>query len=229
MSSPSYLNYGDSSYKQGCVVIGTSTSNGNGNALKDKSITIIQIPSYHNGKEVVEIGYGGFSDTNIEKVFIPKTVLFLNDFCFLGCSSLTEIRFEEGSLLERIGLYSIYNIKKLEKLDVPKSLSQYDTIESSALYPGFSELYSLTCISYLGATDFSSYDFFRNNVPANIYVSSSHPDKFGGKSVTGRDKTCGVSKLPLNYAEYNADKGKTRIIRRRLSCYVYCMILLVSS
>ena len=160
MSSPNYLNYGDSSYKQGCVVIGTSTSNGNGNALKDKSITIIQIPSYHNGKEVVEIGYGGFSGTNIEKVFIPKTVLFLNDFCFLGCSSLTEIRFEEGSLLERIGLYSIYNIKKLEKLDVPKSLSQYDTTESSALYPGFSELYSLTCISYLGATDFSSYDFF---------------------------------------------------------------------
>ena len=79
MSSPSYLNYGDSSYKQGCVVIGTSVSNEeNGNALKNKSITVIQIPSYHNGKEVVEIGYRGFAYTNIEKVFIPKTVLFLN-------------------------------------------------------------------------------------------------------------------------------------------------------
>ena len=156
MSSPSYLNYGDSSYKQGCVVIGTPNNVENGNALKNKSITIIQIPSYFNGKEVVEIDYGGFAGTNIEKVFIPKTVLFLNDCCF---SVLTELRFEEGSRLERIGLYSICNIKKLEKLDVPKILSQYNTIKGALEYPGFYRLSSLTCISYLGATDFSSYDF----------------------------------------------------------------------
>ena len=79
MSSPKYLNYGDSSYKQGCIVIGTSENVKAGNALNDTSVTIIQIPSYHNGKEVVEIGYNGFYCTKIEKIFIPKTILFLND------------------------------------------------------------------------------------------------------------------------------------------------------
>ena len=231
MSSPKYLNYGNSSYKQGCIVIGTSTKVSNGNALNDPNITIIQIPSYHNGKEVVEIGYAGFCCTKIEKIFIPKNILFLNDNCLYFCTELTEIRFEEGSRLEKHGKYSITSLPKLVKLDVPNSLSFIDTENG---YPGFHELTALTCISYLGKTDFSSYWFFNGIVPANIYVSSSHPNKFGGSPVTGRDKSCGVSKIPLNYNEYIAGKGKTRngcscIIHRYSPNYFNYMFLFISS
>ena len=117
-------------------------------------------------------------------------------------------------------------LSKTKRLDIPSSVNE---IIITSTNPGFQDLDSLACISYLGAKDFSSHEFIRGGTSANIYVSSSHPDKFGGHSVTGRDKTCNVSTLPLNYDEYNAGKERSHVIRRCFSCYVYYMIFLVSS
>ena len=154
MVTHDYLIIGDSAYKTGCKVIGSSTKAVF--ALKDASILEIQIPSYFDGASVVEIGNNAFECAKITKVFIPKTILYLNSECFDYCYYLTEVRFERGSKLEKLGSFCFYDCKKLEKLDLPASI-KINQGPGNSLFR-YSE--SLKCISYLGSADFSNDYFF---------------------------------------------------------------------
>ena len=88
-----YLRYAKSTYKSGGIVIGSSSGAAPGNGLTDHNTKIIQIPSIYNEKPVIELGYEAFRATGITQIFIPKSILYINDYCFCVCSKLTEIRF----------------------------------------------------------------------------------------------------------------------------------------
>ena len=196
MSSHAYLNFGDSTYKSNCKVVGTSTYVAIGNGLKDSTVTEIQIPSSFDNKPIAEIGYQSFRDTQITKVFISKSVLFLNFQCFCNCYVLNEVRFEEGSCLEKISKHAFYDCYALEKIDIPATVTIMESASGTTL---FYDSKAMICISYLGSTNFASGVFFSSYVPSKILVSGTYPStKFGGNAVTDTSgKTCGASKEPF--------------------------------
>ena len=218
-----YLLIGDSTYREGGKVIGSSTSKKF--ALTNTSVTEVQVPSYFDNKPVIEIGYGAlaYNDNKIKKIFVPKTVLFINEVGFNSCFQLTEVRFEEGSRLEKIGLYAFAGCYKLMKIDIPSSVKTIIAPNTGHLF------YSNTikeCISYLGTADLSSLSLF-NYVPSAIYVSSSYQSTlFGGKQATKNDRTCGVSRNPLQYTPRRTKIKKRSIVSRYILQY---MLLVISS
>ena len=62
-----------------------------------------------------------FTDSNIEKLFIPNTVRELEKYAFFNCKKLREVVFEPGSRLETIGEYC-FSCCGLEDMVIPKSV-----------------------------------------------------------------------------------------------------------
>jgi hypothetical protein len=189
MSHP-YLLLSDSTNYTGKLLVGESStsSTSHGCGLTNKSVTVIEIPSTFNGKEVVELGYNSFRTTGITSIFIPNTILCIYRSTFEFCTKLTEVRFEEGSRMQYFGLWVFWNCKSLKRIDFPASVT---TISTSA--GRFFEYTALDCFSYAGTTDFSSLQNFFQNV-TTVYVSNSYPSStFAGKTVIKGTQTCGVS------------------------------------
>ena len=223
-----YLNFSESSYEQGCLVVGSSQKEFC--ALTDLSITKIQVPAFLNGVRVVELGKGSFYNTNITKIFIPSTILFLNEQCFFGCSKLTEVRFERGSHLKKIGAVVFQKCTKLEKLDIPANVSEILSTPQNG-FRQFGNTDSLTCISYLGSANLALGLFFFSVHPNFcLFVSNLYPsDKFGNANVTNNyGYTCGTSNEPLISVKVKANKCSF-VIMRCSRDFVHCMISIVVS
>ena len=191
MSHP-YLLLTESKNYAGKLLVGTSATSckSYGEGLTNKSINIVEIPSKFKGKEVAEIGFRSFHGTSITSIFIPKTIESIYRSAFENCHRLSEVRFEEGSRLQSLGLFVFYNCKSLKKIDFPASVSSIATSSGWIFF----DYVSLDCFSYEGTKDFSSLNYFFYSV-TNVYVPSSYEgSSFARKSVTGQDKTCGVSK-----------------------------------
>jgi hypothetical protein len=190
MSHP-YLRLSDSTNYAGKLLVGVSATSGSyGCGLTNGSTTVVEIPSTFNGKEVAEIGLNAFRTTGITSVFIPNTILIIYKTSFEQCFSLTEVRFEEGSRLWKLGIWVFWECRSLKKIDFPASIT---TIEIDSRWKFF-EYVSLDCFSYAGTTNFASLSYFFNTV-TNVYVSNSYPSStFAGKTVTKGTQTCGVSK-----------------------------------
>ena len=185
MAKHPYLNFTESSYKYGKSV-GTKNATERGHGLTNKAIKIVQIPPIFDDDCVVEIGVRAFGQTGITSVFIPKTVLVISFGAFEG-SSLSEVRFEEGSRLEKVCGSVFHGCNRLKKIDFPSSVN---VIESST-WRVFHNI-NLDCFSYLGASGFSNIYMFAN--VSVIHVSSSYQfDKLGWINVTKDDKTCNIS------------------------------------
>ena len=73
------------------------------------------------------LGCGAFSNSNIEKVFIPITVE-LSEMLFES-SQLSKVTFEKGFFLDNIPLRCFSNLKNLKKITLPRSIK---TIGESA-------------------------------------------------------------------------------------------------
>jgi hypothetical protein len=200
MSHP-YLLLSDSTNYPGKLLVGQSATSGSyGNGLTDTNVKVIEIPSTFNGKEVVEIGYYSFYGTGITSVFIPRTILCIYYSAFNGCSSLTVVRFEEGSRVWKFGLYVFAWCTSLKKIDCPATVTSIDTNSGGKIF----DRVSLDCFSYAGTTDFSSHTRVFETV-ATVYVSTSYqPSTFAGKTVTKGTKACGVS------YQYFIDPTKTK-------------------
>ena len=220
-----YLNIGESEYKKGYKSIGTSNNDGNG--LNDTSVTEVQIPSRIDSRRVIELRSKAFSNTNIEKIFIPNSILSIGNSTFLNCTQLSEVRFEEGSRLEVLGHQNFYCCSKLEKIDFPASINVLNSNSPAAtLFFGAS---MISCVSYLGKTNFESVKLFLT-VPSRILVSSLYPSSiFGKQNVTqSNGETCGTSKEPF------VPIPKTRIIcshiiqRSRDNYYNYIFFIILS-
>ena len=201
-----YLNFSESTYTNGYVV-GTSSYTTNGNGLINKNIKIVEIPSFFNGRKVVEIGCYSFTGTEITSIFISKNIKKIGIYAFVFCFSLYDIRFAADSQLERISGDAFRACSALKKIDLPASLGYIDSTQYSDIFTSSSDL---ECVSYSGKTDFSSTYIFDDVSPSEVKVSSNYPKstlKFGFKSITSRDgSNCGVSNLPFSK---NALKQKT--------------------
>ena len=212
-----YLKLSDSEKYEGKLLVGTSatlyTSPGN------KSIKVVEIPSKFDGKEVAELGYRSFYGTEITSVFIPKTILCIYDDAFKSCTKLSEVRFEKGSKLTSLGKRVFYYCTSLKKIDFPASVSSISIDDLDNFFYSV----SLECFSYEGTTDFSSLSRFFYTV-TNIYVPTGYTGQtFAGKKITGRDKTCGVSK------EHFKKGIKTLKIRRFNTPFVNMMLHIILS
>ena len=225
--SHAYLSFSDSTYYSGFLVVGTSSSPGSsnfGNGLADKSVKNVEIPSTFGEKTVAELGYCSFGRTNIESVFIPKTIKMLGNAAFYGCNYLKEVRFEKGIELEKIDYNAFIECYALTKIDIPPTLK---TVVSNSNSRIFKDDSSLECFSYLGSSDFTSSYFF-NTDKVVVHVSKNYPySTLGQKSVTKDDKTCGVSDQP-----FSKSKKKICSIFIRCRCsqnYIKYMIFIVLS
>ena len=156
MSHP-YLLLSNSKKYTGKLLVGESATTGtDGCGLTDKSITVVEIPSTFNGKEVVELGVVSFATTGITSVFIPKTILHIYQSTFEFCTSLTDVRFEEGSSVQSFGKWVFWGSTSLKKIDFPASVTSIETTSNWKFFG----IVSLECFSYAGTTDFSSLQHF---------------------------------------------------------------------
>ena len=209
-----YLSFSDSTYCEGRVV-GTSTGQGNGNGLIDKTVKDVVIPSTNENKNVVEIGWDAFKFTNIESVFIPKTIMKISGYSFSGCSFLKKVIFEPGSNLKEFGSSVFCAAKSLKKIDFPPSLS---SIGSYPLYSFFSPN-PLKCFSYLGTQNFASVANFFNSTPKIIHVSKYYPSStFAGEPVVKDDISCNMKVIRCTACK---ESHKT--------LYLMCMLIVMQS
>ena len=174
----SYLSFEESTYTKGkCVA-----------KLIDASVTDIKIPSSYEGINVVEIRGCSLWFTPIEKIFIPRTVRYIGDCVFRNCSKLREVTFEAGSELEKLGCDVFQYDYLLTSIDIPSNLNTliYDVNNYLMI-----DVNNLSCLSYLGSTDFSTAYIFSNS--PEIHVSDSLYPKgkqFGKRDVIRDGKTC---------------------------------------
>ena len=186
MTTHPYLNFTDCKYRTGKVV-GTSYHDFNGNGLTNKSITVVNIPSAFDDVPIVEIGMHAFMYTSITSVFISKSVLLISWGAFECCSSISHLRFEEGSKLERIGGAAFKGCSRLKRIDLPSSVKQID----SNVWKSFMDI-NIICFSYLGAINFSNVEMFTS--VAVVHVSPSYQfDLLGNVSVKKDNATCNNS------------------------------------
>ena len=223
-----YLNFSDSTNYPGFLVVGTSSNIGSGNfgnGLTNKNVKIVEIPSTFEEKTIAEVGEHAFRGTNIESIFIPKTIKMLGN-SFFDLKSLKEVRFEEGSELEKMGRNTFYGCSALTKIDIPSTLKTVVSDENNII---FGRNTALECFSYLGSSSFTSSYFFTDDMDKVIvHVSKSYPyNTLGQKSVTKDSKTCGVSNRPFSKTKANIC---TVIIRYKCSQnYIRYMIFIVLS
>ena len=193
MSHP-YLLLSESTTYAGKLLVGESeTSGDDGCGLTNKSIKIVEIPSFFNEKEIVQIGYYALVGGIFTSIFIPKTIVEICRGALEMCYSLKEVRFEKGSKLQKLGILVFWRCTALRKIDFPPLITSIGEFSKNLFFGDI----PLECFSYEGTHDFSSLSNFFYSV-TNVYVPNNYPTStFAGKSITGRGKTCGVSKEHL--------------------------------
>ena len=86
----------------------------------------IEIPSEINGLPVTIIGASAFQSSRIQTLYIPSSVIVINDSAFRFCNSLKTVTFAEDSQLQKIGneafARSAGDIDTLNEVVLPASL-----------------------------------------------------------------------------------------------------------
>ena len=223
-----YLSFNLSTTYKRKLVVGTSFRASDGNGLINKSVKNIEIPPVFNGMKVVELGFRCFCLTDIESVFIPNSIVLIRYAALAICYKLTEVRFEAGGKSLEFQHHVFWESKSIKRIDFPFS------VDNIAEVTNFFYQVSLDCFSYEGTHDFSSFvDFF--NTVTNVYVSNNYPSStFAEKSITGRGKTCGVSKehleTPYKGIAYEIIcYGKTACFTRTNRHFCFYIFLIIQS
>ena len=96
----------------------------------------LYVPEEINGKSVAHIANATFANqTNLESISIPASVTFIGANAFQGCTSLSEVLFEEDSQLTTIGNAAFYGCSSLVSFRVPRLVTEIgaNTFENSLL------------------------------------------------------------------------------------------------
>ena len=181
----SYLRYNIIEGTNECI-IGTFDFVSHNNGLLDKSIVDVIIPTRFYERIITVIGYDAFSHSNIERIFIPKTIKRILRGAFYNCQKLIDVSFEKRSALEEIGIEAFAYCGTLQLIDIPSTLKTFANYN----YGIFGSSPKLSCISYHGSTDFSNAVLLNNNQNPEIRVSNSYSGTFGGKRITRNDNKC---------------------------------------
>ena len=76
------------------------------------------------GSRLEKIGRGGFCDSGIKRIVIPKSVEIIQDSTFYKCKNLKEVAFEEGSKLKIIQAGTFYGCANLTNINLPEGLAR---------------------------------------------------------------------------------------------------------
>lgn len=91
----------------------------------------------------------------LHTITIPKSVTEIGNYVFQDCIALSEIKFEEGSLLKDIGIWAFVNCQQLKDISIPDSVS---SLKNAA----FEKCSNLTCATIgQGITDINKFLFHR--------------------------------------------------------------------
>ena len=221
-----YLRFSNSINYNGFLSIGTGSS---GDGLTNENTKVVEIPSSFEGKTITDTFYCAFQNRGIEFVFIPYTLKMLGDNTFYHCTSLKEVRFEEGSKLEKIDYNAFSGCSSLTKIDIPVSIEIIISDKDNYL---FYQDTALECFSYSGLDDFESSFLFDSSI-SNVIVHTIKwysYDTLGQKSVLRDGETCGVSNFPFSSDIKKKSNNCSIIIRYKCSPnYVRYMILMLYS
>lgn len=120
----------DYPYSLGFTIYELSDSNGNiidGYAVgnyKGEDTEVI-VPAVWKDKPVIKIVDGTFeNNTKITKVTVPASVQVMGKNVFSKCTSLTEVVFENGSLLQEIPVNTFYECTSLKTINIPSSVKK---------------------------------------------------------------------------------------------------------
>ena len=78
---------------------------------------ILSVP---NDTEVIDSWC--YNEKDIECIFIPKSVIEIQENAFRDCKNLREVIFEEGSRLKKIGESAFQNCSSLRNILLPEGL-----------------------------------------------------------------------------------------------------------
>ena len=71
------------------------------------------------------IGEKSFSESGIEEIVIPHTVVTINNKAFCECKALKKVTFADGSLLQTIG-EQCFSGSGIEEITLPSALEEID-------------------------------------------------------------------------------------------------------
>ena len=81
----------------------------------------VTIPSEVNGYDVTAISKSAFRGCKLASIFIPESILMIDNYAFNECYQLSSVTLSEG--IETIGNNAFAHCMKLESLYIPSSLS----------------------------------------------------------------------------------------------------------
>ena len=88
-----------------------------------ETITAVVIPPYHQGKPVVGVGIGAFTNcTSLVSVEIPASVTAIGENAFENCTSLFSVNLPEG--ITEIGSWTFADCEKLVSITLPATVNK---------------------------------------------------------------------------------------------------------
>lgn len=104
---------------------------------------VVMVPETISGDVVIQDGVtaivsGAFSNSDIESIMLPASLLTISNNVFANCSSLTEVIFAQNSNLETIGAYAFYRCSRLASINI-ENCTNLLTIDNYA-FSGIGEI-----------------------------------------------------------------------------------------
>lgn len=128
--------------------------------------TDIIIPDTYKGKDVVAIGTGAFSKTNIKSIRLPKKLESIKSEAFYGCASLTNIILPET--MEEIRASAFEDCLNLRSINLPDRITK---IRAKAFKNDryLTDVQLPNSLEYLGAGAFSHCASIKEiTIPRNV-------------------------------------------------------------
>ena len=147
----------------------------------------VSIPDEINGKSVVGLGEGAFSETSVTSVSMPDTVTFIDTNCFADCSRLDSIDLSES--LTEIGDSSFANCTALENIDIPSGVtdikngafSNCSSLKKVSIPDSVNNIES-NAFSWTTSLESVDWDMTAENVSGDAFYESQwleiYPDEF---------------------------------------------------
>lgn len=111
------------------------------------------IPEYIEGLPVKNISNYAFSNSQIDTVFIPKSIEKIGYMAFAN-SEVKTVIFEEGSLLKSFGQQIFYQTNNLETIELPENLESFETgfdlnlVSYISVHPNNKNFYAIDGVLY---------------------------------------------------------------------------------
>ena len=165
-------------------------------ALKDQSLTSIEIPEEHEGKKVRWIAENGFNGAKyLKTVSLPKSIWYIKDYAFEDCVALTSIEFPAAVLtignqafagctslagtikmpdnVQLIGENLFLNCEKLQGIEFAAGTTRIGT-QAFANCKALTSITIPDTVTYIGMKAFKGTGLTEVTVPSSVTTLSSY-------------------------------------------------------